>query len=232
MAITVYWACLEDNWMAADEPKSVSEIFYNKNIIDPSNRGSMINYCPSFNKNLKNLYTLNSLFDYSFWINPDNTLATKHYDQEFFESHVVVRSLEKKFFSFQTKYIFFTDEPSLNVTFYEYPFLEDNNITTRCIPVAGQYDIGCWFRNTEFAFYLKKDYNEFKIDKNEIYSYIRFHTDKKIVFKQFRYNDVLSSYAKDSFALTFGHYFKSLNEFYQKFKNKKLILREIEKNLL
>jgi hypothetical protein len=145
---------------------------------------------------------------------------------------VVVRSLEKKFFSFQTKYIFFTEEPSLNVTFYEYPFLEDNNITTRCIPVAGQYDIGRWFRNTEFAFYLKKDYNEFKINRNEIYSYIRFHTDKKIVFKQFRFNDTLKSYTEDSFALTFGHYFKTLTEFYNCFKNKKLILKEIKKNLI
>ena len=232
MSINVYWACVEDEWMLANEPQSVSSVFYKKNLIDENSRASMINYCPSFNKNLKNLYTMNSLFDYNFKINQDKGLSTDCRDQNFFESHVVIRSFEKRFFSFQTKYIFFTDAPSLNVTFYEYPFLEDNNITTRCIPVAGQFDIGKWFRNTEFAFYLKKDYDEFKITRDEIYSYVRFHTDEKIVFKQFRFNDKLESYVKDGFALTYGHYLKQLSEFYERFKNKKAILQEIKKNLI
>lgn len=230
MAINVYWACVEDQWMLAEEPQTVSSVFYSKNLID-DNRGSKLNYCPSFNKNLKNLYALKSIYEYAFKVT-DQGLATNMYDQKFFEDHVVVRSMDKQFFSYQTKYIFFTDAPSLNVTFYEYPFLENNNITTRCIPVAGQFDIGKWFRNTEFAFYLKPEYDEFKIEREEIYSYMRFHTEEKINFVQFRFNDKLNSYVGDGFALTFGHFLKNLEDFYKLFKNKKAILKEIRNNLV
>lgn len=230
MAITVYWACVEDQWMLANEPQSVSSIFYSKNLID-NNQGSKINHCPAFNKNLKNLYTLQSIYEYDFHID-ESGISTSKYDQKFFQDHVVVRSLQKRFFSYQTKYIFFTDAPSLNVTFYEYPFLENNNITTRCIPVAGQFDIGKWFRNTEFAFYLKSEFDQFKIERNEIYSYLRFHTEEKINFVQFRHNEKLESYVGDGFALTFGHFLKNLEDFYKLFKNKKAILKEIRDNLV
>jgi hypothetical protein len=230
MSINVYWACLEKNWMEANAPDQVFSIFYRNYKPNLKEKDSLINYCPSFNSNLTNLYTLKSLYDYEFTIEGDKITSTM-YDTEFFDAHVLVRSIENKFFSFYNKYIFFTDEDSLNVTFYEYPFLEDNNITTRCMIPAGSFDIGKWFRNTEFSFFLKKEFKSFKIEKNEIYSYIRFHTDKKINFIQFRYNDLLDLYRGDGWQLTLSP-LKKLENFYKNFKNKKLILREIGNNIL
>jgi hypothetical protein len=187
MSINVYWACLEDAWLLAEQPESVSSKFYNTYTFTRDEPQSNINYCPAFNDNLKNLYSLKSIYDFNFIVDGDN-VSTDKYDQKFFDDHVVIRSLRKKFFSFQHKYIFFTDSPSLKTTFYEYPFLEDNNITSRCIIPAGTFDIGRWFRNTEFAFFLKNGFNEFKITKGEVYSYVRFHTEESITFKQFRFN--------------------------------------------
>jgi len=231
--VNVYWACLEDEWMLADPPTRVADIFYEKynfkKEVQPSL--SQIHYCPSFNGNLENLFTLKSLYDYSFRIE-NNNLITDMYHQEFYDRHVVIRSLDKKFFSFKNKYIFFTNEPSLEVTFYEYPYLEDNNITQRCMIPSGKFDIGQWFRNTEFAFFLKEGFNEFKIEKNEVYSYIRFHTSKEIKFKQFRFNNTFNNFIQDGSRINSFKPLYSLQNFYKNFKNKKLILKEINNNLI
>lgn len=226
----VFWACIEDPWMLAEQPEPVSKNFYEKYKFDKSEPSSLINYCPAFNSNLENLYCLKSLYDYHFDIRGDEVITDK-FDQAFFNEHVHIRSIKNRFFSFRNKYIFFTNEPSLPVTFYEFPFLEDNNITQRCIIPAGIYDIGKWFRNSEFSFILKKDFNQFKIEKGEIYSYIRFHTRNKIEFKQFRYNQKLAEYNNDGFQLT-RNPMKNLENYYKAFKNKKLILREIEESLI
>lgn len=232
MAINVYWACLENQWMLANEPDSVSQVFYEKKLYDKNDPQLMLNACPAFNKNFTNLFALRSLYDYEFTIEPDGHIHTKYYDQKFFEDHVVVRSAEKRMFSFCNRFIFFTDAPSLNATFYEYPYLEDNNITERCMMVTGQHDIGKWFRNTEWAFWLKKNYNTFKIERNEIYSYVRFHTDQKIKFKQFKWTDKCKEYNNDGFGLNFYGYMKTMENFYKNFRTKKLILKEIKENLL
>ena len=230
MAINVYWACLEDIWMLADPPESVSDIFYKKYNFNRSEPTSLINYCPAFNDNLQNLFALKSIYDYNFKIE-NNNVTSDLYDQKFFNDHVTVRSVINKFFSFKNKYIFFTDEPSLKVTFYEYPYLEDNNITQRCIIPSGIYDIGKWFRNTEFSFILKKEFNEFLIQKNEIYSYMRIHSTEQINFIQFRYNEKLNGYNNDGFNLT-KNPLATLKNYYKCFKNKRLILEEIRNNII
>lgn len=229
MAITVYWASLEPEWMAAEEPESVASIFYKKGLHDSNNPRTQMNYCPSFNAYLKNLYTMKSLFDYAFTIN-GKEIGSPYPDPELFDRYIMVRDGEKKFFSFKNRYIFFTEEKSLDVTFYEYPALEDNNITNRCMIPSGKFDIGRWFRNSEFAFILRKDVNDFKIETGEIYSYMRFHTDEKINFKQFRMNNELDQLTKDCFHL--NNKMKTLINYYKAFKNKKFILKEIKENLI
>ena len=91
--------------------------------------------------------------------------------------------------------------------------------------------IGRWFRNTEFSFFLKKEFDEFKISNGEIYSYMRIHTEKNIKFVQFRYTQKISEYNKDGFELTKTP-LKKLENYYKNFKNKKLILKEIQENII
>jgi hypothetical protein len=230
MAITVYWASMEREWLLAEEPQSVASRFYKKGIHDANNPGTQLNFCPSFNGYLKNLYTMKSLFTYDFQIN-GNEIGSSNPDPEVFDRHVLIRDAEKKVFSFKQCYIFFTEEKSLEVTFYEYPALEDNNITKRCMIPAGKFDIAKWFRNSEFAFILKDGFNEFKIEKGEVYSYIRFHTDEKINFQQFRMTDKSYQYARDCFYLQNSRLGQLVN-YYKTFKSKKLVLKEIKENLV
>ena len=130
--------------------------------------------------------------------------------------------------------IFFTEEKTLNMSAGIFPFLENNNITKNCIVVPGTLDIGKWFRPSDFAFYLKSNHNNFKIEEDEIYQYIKFHTDEKIIFKQFQINEKLNKYLLD---ITSAKEFRkvknrSLENYYSMLKHKKYIIKEIKNNLI
>ena len=235
MSINVYWACLENEWMRAKTPEKVSKRFYEKGIKDINfNSPSAINYCPSFNKELKNLYAIKSIYDYSFSIDNNSTVNSVMYDQIFFDNHIVLRSVENKFFSFLNQYIFFTDEKSLEMTAYVYPVYEENEITKRCMPVAGKFDIGKWFRPLEFPFILKKEFDMFTVKNEDVLYYLKFHTEKNINLKQFIMTDKLdkafnSQRAVSSYKI---NSFPDLSIFYNLFKGKKQILKEIKENLV
>ena len=234
--MNIYWACLDDNWVRAEKPESVAKLFFKSDKHSGDTTNLDLQYCPGFKDSIKNVFAIKSIHDYSFEIN-DGNVVSKLYDQSFFNNHVHIRSLEKKAFSFLANYIFFTDEKSLPMTAYEYPVFEQNNITNSCIPIQGKFDIGKWFRIIEFPFYLKNNVNEFKVEYGEIMYYIRFHTNKKINFKQFRATDLIKSYADENVAssLFLSKNFlqgQGIEKFYGLMKTKKLILKEIKNNLL
>jgi hypothetical protein len=78
---------------------------------------------------------------------------------------------------------------------------------------------------------LKEKYNSFKIEKDEVFAYIKFHTNEKINFKQFVITPELTNFTKDCTVLTKYAPLKSLENYYKILKTKKLILKEIKKNL-
>ena len=86
---------------------------------------------------------------------------------------------------------------------------------------------------TTYFFYLKNDYDEFKISEDEVYSYITFHTDESINFKQFYPSPTVKQLLSD--ILLSKKYMvgkKSMENFYSMFKTKSMILKEIKKNLI
>lgn len=232
--ITVYWACWEDTWMRASKPELVSKRFYSKGIKDTELRSNMgINFCPAFNRSLKNLYAVKSVYDYSFTIE-NNRCVSELYDQKFFDTHVLIRSLEKRLFSFNNKYLFFTDEKSLEMTALLHPTFEENAIAERCMPISGSFDIGKWFRPLEFPFILKKEFDKFVLNDQDVMYYVKFHTDKPIVLKQFFVSDRLVHFINGTLATTHSKLSKlgTLDDIYALFKPKNLILKEITQNLL
>ena len=229
---TIYWACLEKEWFAAEEPEPIAKRFsswYNPEIV--SGTTSVLG-CPAIRSTIKNVFALKSIYDYELKIDGDTVTASK-YGQDFYDQHVEIRSIKNKFISFSNEFIFFTDEPSLEVTFYEYPFMEDNGVTDCCFSIPGTYDIGKWFRNTEFPFFLRPSKDTFSIKNGDVYSYMRVHTNDNISFKQFRWNDKLDELRLDGVFIN-GHNEKSrvLNDYYSMFKNKKIIIKEITSNLI
>jgi hypothetical protein len=195
---------------------------------------SRIPLCPAFRNELHNVFGVKSIYDYEFSVNAETReVSTAIYDQKFYNRHVIVRSMKERIFSFSQEMIFFTDESSLMMSGDLFPYLEDNNITERCIVYPGQFDIGRWYRPVEFAFKLKDRYDTFKIEAGEIYQYIRFHTDNNIKFIQFKDTPKLNEMLK---SVTETRSYKkgifSLDYYYERFKLKKLIMKEIKENLL
>lgn len=234
MSINVYWACLEDEWMRDSEPEPISNIFYSsKKINEPKNKNLMLSKCPFFNNNFKNIYQVRSLYSYSFRIQ-NGLIKSDTYDQKFFDDHVIIRSIEKRAFSFVQKRIFFADSnKGLEMTAYEFPYLENNNITKRTIPLVGTFDISKWFRNIEYPFYLKDDHDEFIVNEKEVMFYLRFNTKEKINFKQFYATERIKEFANSGIT-TFNHSSlkHSMNDFYNNFKIKNIVKKEIKRNLL
>jgi hypothetical protein len=237
MSINVYWASLNDNWLYAQEPDSVLKNFVISHKHIEFNDSSQLLSCPAVKDHCNNVFALRSLQDYEFNINSSESnmlsVSSNMLDQAFFEDRVVIRNLDAKMFSFKANtFLFFTDVSTLPVTYPIHPYLEDNNVSARIMPITGTFDIGRWFRPMDFAFMLKKDFQSFKIEKNEIFAYIKFHTNEKINFKQFVITPELTNFTKDCTILTRYPKLKSLQNYYKVFKTKKLILKEIKKNLL
>lgn len=227
--IVVYWACLNKEWMRAKPPVDI----YKNTIKKKSSIDIALNMCPGFKDYCSNNFGIQSIFDYEFGFN-GTEFYSKDYSKEFFEKNVSIRSAEDKIFSFNQYYIFFTEEKSLKFSCGIYPFLEDNNITKRCSIIPGTADIGKWFRTIDFAFVLKDEFNEFKIKEDEIFQYIKFHTDDKIKFKQFKMNDKLSSYNDDITHAKSNRRVKmrDISEYYDMFNMKKNIIKQIKENLV
>jgi hypothetical protein len=228
MAITVYWACLETEWMRAKTP----ELVLPKYIKDFNKSDNWVKYCPAIRDELKNTFALRSIYDYEFTLLKDSVSST-FYDQDFFDRHVVVRSMEDRSFSFTTNIVFFTEEPSLKMTGNIVPFLENNVISDRCMLVPGTFDIGKLFRNIEFGFHLKPQYDNFVINFDDVYQYVKFHTEEKVNLVQFKWSDTLVSYVRESVQTReYKKGFFNLDYYYKSSKTKKFILEEIKRNIL
>jgi hypothetical protein len=233
--VDVYWACTEKEGLRATEPTSILKKYYSTHKTDNNSEYLRQNSCPAFNSAMKNMYGLHSIYDYSFKLMDKKTVGSPMYDDDFFNDHVIVRSLEEKFFSFIQSYIFFSEEPLL-MRSYIYPFLENNEVAKRTYSIPGEFDIGQWFRELEFNFYLKDEYDEFVIKDNEIYTYIQFMTNEKINLKRFYISDKMRSYIYDLQQTRFNKVQNSsLSFFYNFFNNsgiKKLLLEEIKNNII
>ena len=228
MAINVYWCCIEKEWMRAEEPVPVLNDFSKDNKYTESG----ILRCPAMRDEMTNTFSLRSIYDYEFTVS-ENDVSSHLYDQDFFNKHVVIRSIKERIFSFSQEIIFFTDEPSLMMSANLHPYLENNEITKRCISLPGKFDIGKWFRTVEYGFMLNRDSDQFKINMGDVYQYITFHTDEKIVFKQFYKTDKIQQMLYDTRDIRSNRKnFVLLDWFYKKFRFKNFVLKEIRENLI
>lgn len=228
MSINVYWSCIEDEWLRAVNPIPV----YNSVIDQGHFSDANVHRCPAFSNSLKNTFCLKSIYDYTFEVK-DNSIWSKDYDQNFYDRHVLVRSMKDRVFSFQQYFTFFTEEDSLLMTGNLQPFLELNDINDRCLVIPGTFDIGKWFRNIEFSFHLKSNFSEFKITEGETYSYVKFHTEEKVNLIQYRHSEKLASILREQmYVRNNTPRLRNLVAYYKMFKTKKIILEEIKKNIV
>jgi hypothetical protein len=226
MTIKVYYSCLENERFRFKSPEPVIKNFIkSKNFFETG-----IEKCPAFKDSIKNTFSLQSIYDYSFDVY-ENRVESKMYDESFFDRHVEIRSLKEKTFSFNQWITFFTEENSLELTTNIFPFLEENNITKNCIMPPGKYDIGKWFRNIEFVFKLKEESNTFTINEDEVYQYIKFETNEKIELIPYFHDEEIEFLLKHIMKTkNYTDKKRNLQSYYEFYKIKKILTKKIKNN--
>jgi len=218
------------------EPVSTFELLNNL----PSDNLEMqhnFKYCPAMKRRVSNSYEL--LFPFDYRLKFDNSgggrVVTDIYDQKFFDDIVTIRNNKIKLVSLNLMYIFIPEKSVEIQTTNSY--LSDNEFVNRTIAMPGQFNIYDWIRNIEFAFFLKKDFDEVNIKKGDPYLNVKFLTDEKVELCKFyptdnfsvmlRRNWIARNYKMPSI--------KPLKYYYDMFnqsKMRKAFMREIQNNLL
>ena len=232
--ITIYWGAntsASPEGIRADAPESIlQKLFRHKNSKELVGDGDY-KKCPALIDELINVYGLKSYFDYTLQFGKDG-VSSPDYDQEFFNRYFQVKS--SNLFFYRINFAFFTEEPSLEMSLLP-AYMEDNNIVNNTIMLPGKIDIGKYFRGVEFAFHMKQNCNEITFNRKEVFFYIRFHTNKKVQFKQFLWTPVLDEATNLILsAKNFKYDLMNLEYYYDifyRFNFKKKILKSIKENL-
>jgi len=234
--ITIYWGVNTNEspeGIRAEAPISILQKMSQERITKDPAKIVRYNRCPAFVDELINVYGMKPFYDYTLKFG-ENGVSSPDFDQEFFDKHVFIRSLEGNLFDFTDRFYFFTEEPSLEMSLLP-PYLEDNSIINSTIMIPGKIDIGKYFRALAFAFHMKQNCNELIFSRKEIYFYIRFHTNKKLQFKQFLWtpeidqmDDLMMSAKNHKYDLMKLDYYYNI---FERFNFKKKILKNIKKNL-
>ena len=233
---TIYWGVNTDyspEGIRVDAPISILQKMSQERIPKDLINEVQYNRCPAFVDELTNLYGIKSYYDYILKFEK-NDVSSPDYDPNFFRKHVRIISFKGNLFEFHENLFFFTDEPSLEMSFLP-PYLEDNNVVNNTIMVPGKIDIGKYFRGLTYAFHMKQNCNKVIFNRNEITYYIKFHTKKKLQFKQFLWTpeinqmDFLMMAAKNAkYDLMNLDYYYNI---FERFNFKKKILKIIKENL-
>ena len=232
--ITIYWGAntsASPEGIRADAPESIlQKLIRHKNSKELVGDGDY-KKCPALIDELINVYGLKSYFDYTLQFGKDG-VSSPDYDQEFFNRYFQVKS--SNLFFYRINFAFFTEEPSLEMSLLP-AYMEVNNIVNNTNMLPGKIDIGKYFRGLHFAFHVKQNCTEITFNRNEICYYVKFHTKKKLKFKQFLWTPKLEEMGLQMMAAKGGKYdYMNLDYYYNifdRFNFKKKMLKNIKENL-
>jgi hypothetical protein len=178
--------------------------------------GNRYKNCPAFGDSFKNVFGLKLTHDYSLSINEDR-FSSQDYDQNFFDYFVDVRSVENRMIGLNI-YNLFISEHSLDMSLTG-SYFSDNDFNNSARLIPGQFNIGKWIRPIECAFMFRDGLNSIKLNKGDIYAYVRFDIDEPVEIKRFEITPEISSLVKEN--LNFRKYKKGawpLSQYYEAYK--------------
>jgi hypothetical protein len=228
---TVYWSAQIDLFTSnAHEPVNILKTFDDTVIKSPYSK------CPAVQNMVKNTYAFLSAFEMDLewdWESKDVfRIECPNRGQDFFDNAVTYTEMQEKIFQLSSGYILFSEEP---LTITQMPVFGSNcELNNNASLLAGEYDIGRWFRRLNAAYYIKKNKGSVFIKNKDPLYFVRF--EKPVKLKRFLMTKELMDL---SFLCTnlkeTTQSVLSLDYSYQKFKElgiRKRILKEIKKNLI
>ncbi len=206
------------------------------NLVNLGDNANNFLKCPAVLNSSKNTFAIASPAKVSIkW--DGSSISTPNHNQEFFDEWLLPRDPSTGFFSFNLcKYIFFTEEPSLNIK-QKNAVYTNNDFTKKLGIIEGSFDIGQWCRFIDIGIFFK-EHNTVDININDVLYYLEFFTDKKIIFKKFYLTPGLTNMVhncisvKDTRKFPIFTYFEELYLLFNQSKIKSRILKDIKDNLL
>lgn len=245
-SIVVYWSPAtfypdNESWnLLYSDPVSLSEDLMNRSISK-----SQIRMCPALKKSLSNVFSFNSTIN--DYINLTD-IDLKKIDKEILD-YSLIPNIESKLFlrksressysdfinlEYNMSWLFFSEEPLLAE--FTAPYFPATTPCPNAMMSLGEFDIGRWFRPFNLDYHIPYNAKAFNINVNDPFYFVKFKTDKKIVFKKFTLNkrllEIAMEQASSSKRYGFG---KNLIQKYRMFENSQMrqtILKEIKKELI
>lgn len=229
--VDVYWSAQIDLFTSnAHEPVNIVKTFDEDVIRSPYTK------CPAVKNMTKNTYAFLSPFEMDLewnWEDRENyRIECPKKGQEFFDDAITFTEFNDKIFQLSCGYILFSEEP---LTITQIPVFGSNcELNNNASLLAGEYDIGRWFRRINAAYFIKKNKGSVFIKNKDPLYFIRF--EKPVKLKRFFMTKELMdlSYLCTNLKVTTQSVL-SLDYSYQKFKElglRKRILKEIKNNLI
>jgi hypothetical protein len=190
--------------------------------------------CPAYLDHMNNLFSLRFPVSYTLDLMQDR-VGTRSYDQEFFNNFVFIRDMPQRLISFNVRYVFFAEQ-SCTMSLQQ-PYMEDNDLANKTVSMPGTFDIGQWFRTTDYTVQVKSNVDSLNIERGDVYNYLRVDTDEPVEFVRFDYTDELDRIQRDILQskMILGNKSPKLSYYYQLFKQsmyRKKILSLIQQNIL
>lgn len=234
-SIIVYWApqnCIgidEKDWsIIVNEPRNVYSYLI-KNINKDNSRSFF--ECPSFkNFGKQTFFVTNPIkLDAEIKNNVEIIYNSKNYINSEISKLPSIKN--NTLFNYPVNYLFFCEEDlemSLSSPYFHYaPHLKYG-----CV-VPGDFNVGSWFRQTNFEFNLWDE--KIIIEENEPIAYFRFKTNKKIILKRFVVNEAIARINNVCCSSSQWESRVPLSKRYNRFKKtkmNKILLNEIKKNII
>lgn len=241
--ITVYWSpATFQSWLFAQgaerhvdwailysEPNSL----YNEISAKRNNNKADVLRCPAFINKTKNTFILKNPMETELFIQDNSVqIVSNNYINSVIEREPMLKN--NLIFTYKLNWVFFTDEPSLNMSLTS-PWFSNSKYLNQGSLMPGIFDIGKWFRVLNLEFNLWENNNQIRFQENEDLAYVEFQTDKQVKLQQFNMTSELDRLLETVSNSTVWEKNVSLVKRYKRFQESKFkprILKEIQKNLL
>ena len=158
--MNVYWSVTHSDaisFIKYEEPDNLLQRMRNMKL-DLSNKNHDFRYCPAFRDCVQNTYILKFPVDYNLTFDFEKNVATSSlYDQNFYNSTLLIRSVKPPLCSFKISYIFIAED-SLEMSVSS-PHFSEGEFASKAMIIPGKFNIGKWSRPVDCSFMLKDGFN-------------------------------------------------------------------------
>lgn len=197
--INVYWASKTHSLTACEPDTAIKDLSARISLMtngDPN--GSIdVKRCPAVIGDLRNTYRVRSPLKYNLKWDGIGYITSSLKSQQFYDENVRIRDIAAGLLTLDFGlHMFFTDAPSLIIE-QRHARYSLTSFSKNTSMVEGSFDIGKWIRPLDCAFFINNPNVLLEINHGDPLYYIKFYTDKKIIFHKFMITAEIDSFIKD-----------------------------------